>query len=253
MKSRKCPICDNKSYTLKLTKNTYKIIECNSCNHIYVQNPNEDTSSPFNGNAKIDAYKIRHHQMYRLIKNLYKDKTEIINIAEIGSGIGNFAYLVSEDEKINYIGYEPSLGRYEFTQRYNLNTKNELFQISEIFYDAIIIDNVLEHVENPSYFFKIASKSLKSEGVFIVIVPNKNDIRRFMSKWRERHYWQPNCHINYFSFNNLKYLAEKNNMKLYDFGFDTLDSKNSIFLRFNTFLDSIGIHIGGLYTYAIKQ
>ena len=86
-----------------------------------------------------------------------------------------------------------------------------------------------------------------------MIVPNKNDIRRFMPKWRERHHWQPNCHINYFSFDNLKYLAEKNNMKLYDFSLDTLDSTNSIFLRFKTFLDNIGIHIGGLYTYAIKQ
>jgi hypothetical protein len=86
-----------------------------------------------------------------------------------------------------------------------------------------------------------------------VIVPNKNDIRQFMPKWRDRHYWQPNCHINYFSFDNLKYLSEQNGMRLVNFGLNTLTSQNSNFLKFKTFLDNIGVHIGGLYTYAIKQ
>ena len=250
MKNRKSPVCNNKTNKIQLVKNEYKIVECTNCNHVYVLNPNEDTGSPLGGDAKIDNYKTRHYQMYKLIKDLYQDKN---NIAEIGSGIGNFAHLISKDEKIKYIGYEPSKGRYEFSKKYNLNTKNELFKISEDFYDVVILDNVLEHMKNPSYIFDIVSKSLKSGGAFIVIVPNKNDIRRFMPKWKARHYWQPNCHINYFTFDNLKYLSKKNNMKLYNFGLDTLKKENSIFLKIKTFLDIYGLHIGGLYTYAIKQ
>jgi 2-polyprenyl-3-methyl-5-hydroxy-6-metoxy-1,4-benzoquinol methylase len=163
MENRKCPVCNTIENKFKLEKDNFKMVECVSCSHIYVLNPTDDTSSPFNGNNKIDNYKTRHYQMYKLIKNLYKEKNNI-NIAEIGSGIGNFAYLVSKDKQINYIGYEPSKGRYDFSKKFNLNTKNELFQPADNYYDAIIIDNVLEHVENPSYIFKIVSKSLKSGG-----------------------------------------------------------------------------------------
>lgn len=42
------------------------------------------------------------------------------------------------------------------------------------------MDNVLEHIENPSLIFNMVSNSLKVCGIFIIIVPNKNDIRRFL-------------------------------------------------------------------------
>ena len=134
-----------------------------------------------------------------------------------------------------------------------LNIINDYFNESQEAYDAIVMDNVLEHVENPSFIYEIVSKSLKVGGIFIVIVPNINDIRRFMPKWRNRHYWQPSCHINYFSYENLNFLSQKNNMKLNDFGLNTLENSCSSFLKLKTFLDSNRIHIGGLYTYAIKQ
>ena len=116
------------------------------------------------------------------------------------------------------------------------------------------ITNVLEHVENPSNIIKIVSSSLKSGGgIFIMIVPNRYDIRRIIPQWRDRHYYQPSCHINYFSISDLIFLTNKNKLDLFDFGPNTLEKNSNLILRFKTILDTLGIHIGGLYTYAIKQ
>lgn len=252
MDNRKCPVCNNEEKVLLLEKNGYKIVECDGCGHIYVNNPQEDTSSPFEGKDDITKYKPRHKQIMNFLDNYYNSNKKV-KVAEIGSGVGHFANLISKYDKYDYVGYELSQGRYDFAKSHGLNVINDYFKESKNMYDAIVMDNVLEHVENPSLIYELVSNSLKSGGVFIVIVPNKNDICRFIPKWKNRHYWQPSCHINYFSFDNLKFLSEKNSMKLYDLNLKTLGSNSSLFLRFKTFLDSIGIHIGGLYTYAIKQ
>ena len=252
MKSRNCPVCENNNNKEIFIKNNFNIVECQKCSHIFVLNPQGDTSSPFPGNVNINAYKPRHKQILKFL-NKYFQNHQKVKTAEIGSGVGHFGNLISKEDKHTYVGYELSKDRYEFTKANGLNVINDFFEESQNTYDVIIMDNVLEHVENPSYLYEIASKSLKLGGVFIVIVPNKNDIRRFIPKWRNRHYWQPCCHINYFSFENLNFLSQKNNMKLYDFDSSTLEKDSSLFLKFKTFLDFIGIHIGGLYTYAIKQ
>jgi hypothetical protein len=89
----------------------------------------------------------------------------------------------------------------------------------------------------------------------VVIVPNRYDIRRFLPKWRSRHYWQPSCHINHFSFGDVKNLSQLYGMEIHSFGMNSLcsDSDNNIFLKVKTLLDGFGLHIGGLYLYAIKK
>lgn len=56
-----------------------------------------------------------------------------------------------------------------------------------------------------------------------------------------------------FHYNNLKFLYKKYSMELYGFDLKTIDRISSIFLKLKTFLDTIGIHTGGLYTYAINK
>lgn len=72
-----------------------------------------------------------------------------------------------------------------------------------------------------------------------MIVPNKDDIRRFIPKWENRHYWQSHCHTNY--------LSNINQLKLYDFDLNTLTSNSNLSLKIKTYLDNSGLHIGGLY------
>ena len=252
MNRNNCPVCHKMKFKEKIVKHGFKIVKCRGCGHIFVLNPQEDTTSQFDRKENIAKFHPRHKQIIRFLDIYFKNDRKI-KIAEIGSGVGHFAYLIKDNAQYDYIGYEPSKGRYNFTKQYGLNIQNGFFEESVNTYDAVIMDNVLEHVENPSEIIEIVSSSLIEGGVFIVIVPNINDIRRINPKWRNRHYWQPSCHINNFSFSNLKFLSDKNNMKLYDFGLNTLEKSSSLFLKVKTFLDSIGIHIGGLYTYAIKQ
>ena len=254
MLNRFCPVCNELRKTGLFQKEGYEYVRCQSCNHIYVDNPNDDTRSNFNPEGvDIKKYKDRHKQIINLITDVLTPDT--LNIAEIGSGIGNFGYLASKysNKKLHYTGYEPSVKRCDFSKLHGLNVKNALFDNKQGKFDVVIADNVLEHVLDPRSIFKVVSNSLDSGGIFVIIVPNRYDIRRFMPKWRRRHYWQPSCHINHFSFGDLKYLSQLYEMEIHSFGMNSLCSDSNIFLKVKTLLDRFGLHIGGLYLYAIKK
>ena len=257
-KIRMCPVCQGRKRTKLNILDGFEICKCRSCKHVFVNNITQDTSSSLDVTTKdvdITATHFRHHMIVSLIENKFPElntnSDEIINCAEIGSGIGRLGYLLLGKKTLKYCGFEPSFERYAYSKQYNVNVKNETFKEDAGNYDVIIMDNVLEHVANPAEVFKSVSKSLKKGGIFINIVPNRHDIRRFFPKFRDKHFWLPRWHINYFSMNDLKYLSKLNGMSIHDFGLDTIGHGNN-YLKIKTLLDNFGIHVGGLYTYAIK-
>jgi SAM-dependent methyltransferase len=249
---RKCPICNEKDYRVKLQKYEFNIVRCVACSHVYVLNAKTATESPFNKEISVDAYKPRHVQIINQIKLVFNKSNRVIKIADIGAGYGHLAKLISKENRFDYHGFEPGIGRAEFCQKNGLNVVNQLFVISDEKYDVIIMDNVLEHVSNPIEIIDSIEKSLNNSGMFICIVPNVFDIRQFNKNWRDVEHWQPNYHINYFSYTDLKKISSKFNMKLKSFSYKSLSDDSSKTLKIKTFLDGVGVHVGGLYTYFIK-
>jgi SAM-dependent methyltransferase len=120
--------------------------------------------------------------------------------------------------------------------------------------DGVIFDNVLEHVENPDALVRAAVASLRDGGVLVVIVPNLNDIRRLRRRWRERHHWQPHCHINYFSARDVNWLFARHGLKLRFFGFEAIGGPgDDTSLLPRVLADSVGVHVLGLNCYGIKS
>ncbi len=120
--------------------------------------------------------------------------------------------------------------------------------------DAVIFDNVLEHVQDPRTLVREAVASLREGGVLIVIVPNLNDIRRFHRHWRERHHWQPHCHINYFSSGDLDRLFGRHGMKFRYFGLEAAGrTGDDIGLLPRVLADMVGLHLFGLNCYGVKS
>ena len=76
--------------------------------------------------------------------------------------------------------------------------------------DCIILDNVLEHLMDPREMMQIISDTVKPGGMFIVIVPNLHDVRRY---WQPDSFWTVWTHINYFNRRAFRRLLD-------EFGFD---------------------------------
>ena len=70
--------------------------------------------------------------------------------------------------------------------------------------DAIVIDNVLEHVIDPQRLLADAVATLRPGGLDVVIVPNRDDLRQLVPSWRDARHWIPPDHINYFSMSDVK-------------------------------------------------
>jgi SAM-dependent methyltransferase len=252
-----CPICREASFQEILQKadssgSVYNFSRCINCNHVFVKNPRQDTSSGFDPCVDISKYHFRHLQICNLI-NKTTDSLDAVRVAEVGAGYGHLGKLLQFNSRVEYVGFELSDKRADFCAVNGLDVRKESFPETRSEYDVVVLDNVLEHVLNPSELILTISNSLKEGGSVVIIVPNRHDIRRFLPQWRQRHYWQPHCHISMFSIKDINRMCEGAKLELRPFDFSTLGHRSSLWLKIKTTLDQFGIYIGGLYVYAIKK
>jgi|GEM_PF-2937118 len=255
----KCPLCFHIKAGLhkSIRKNdfTFYIVKCSECGFVFVENVKEQD---FNREEtdKVKSYlHPRNAQIMKIVQNYTpQHQREKLNIVEVGAGFGCFPEFL-ENKKYNYIGFEPSVARARECANKGFNVINDFFRpkLLEDKADIIIMDNVIEHAVNPKELLDQASKCLIQGGILILIVPNLYDIRQLSEKWRERHHWQPTCHINYFSAGLLKKVMRECGLSPSFFGFSklTLPGHSSFILK--TLLDKIGINIFGLYMIGLKR
>lgn len=264
---RICAICGSQNCSILKTfpakkDKTYNIVRCVDCGFVYVSNPDFDTES--HGKEPIEApISQRHYFIKNLIFNdcvMRNKDLSNTTILEIGAGWGGLGYLLtsefSDSNSIwgGYLGYEPSKIRADFCKKNGLNVENGYFDgldsVSEK-KDFVVLDNVLEHVLEPGKMIESILPIMEDNGRLIIILPNLYDLRRFLPSWRKRHYWQPTCHINYFSFSSLSKLLLK--YGLYAIGFDKFlnFSKISFSWRLKFLIDRY-FYCSGLYVVANK-
>ena len=200
--------------------------------------------------------KRRHFQIKQLIRKHKGDNTA--TVLEIGCGLGTLASILPKNEGFNYIGFEPSQVRAEFCKKRGLNVIHGFYNFESIndYIDAIVIDNVLEHVFEPKTLICDMLSVLKKDGILIIIVPNLFDVRQYVSSyWYNRHHWQPQCHINYFCSKDLKYIFKDYNIKMKSFDVSLLDFNKIIDLLYvpKYLLDRLGLYLMGLSFYVINK
>lgn len=264
IQTRLCPLCTsgNQGILKKIRREEaeYDIVSCNHCDFIYVCNPNEVTY----GHSKPDVLgnieppKHRHHQICRIIEKHSLEK-ERVNVLEIGAGYGHIGKLLRREGKYHYTGIEPNAGRAAYCSQQGLNvvesTFNESYMIGrDATADVVILDNVLEHVLDPKQTLQLCARALRQGGIIVVLVPNASDVRRFIPKWRKRHYWQPHCHINYFTHRDLGRLAGMCNLQLLNFPLNamSINSRQDINFFAKVLLDNVGLRMLGLYQVCVK-
>jgi 2-polyprenyl-3-methyl-5-hydroxy-6-metoxy-1,4-benzoquinol methylase len=250
---KQCEICGNKQFELLFKQNDknlnipekFSIFKCNKCGIIFL-NPQPSfkelekhySSEKYYSLKKINTkeskktrFKLKLYDIYfnRKNKNLLlkiafypikfiirgtkieKDK----NILDIGSGSGQFLYDMKElGMKVH--GIEPGDFNEKEAKKYELNIeKKDLIKYKEkkAYFDIITMNHVLEHVNNPKEVIQKINFLLKSQGLFIIGVPNTNSLASaiFGKNW---HQLDIPRHLFDYSNKNLRSLLEKNGFKI---------------------------------------
>jgi SAM-dependent methyltransferase len=239
--------------------NTFEIARCTGCDFIFVVNPGPLTFHPVQEAPAEVPERPRHRQIKRVCDHVLKQGARAGGtylVVEVGAGWGGLAQVFSRDRRYRFVGFEPSASRAAYCRARGFDVREGLFVGHESagVADAVIFDNVLEHVEDPETLVRKAVASLREGGLLVVIVPNLNDVRRFHRAWRKRHYWRPHNHINYFSGRDLKRLFRRHGLKHRFFGLEAVGKMgDDLGLLPRVLADLAGLHVLGLNCYGIKS
>jgi 2-polyprenyl-3-methyl-5-hydroxy-6-metoxy-1,4-benzoquinol methylase len=249
-----CPLCNamqvSEFASLPHNSEIFRIGQCQLCQFRYTLNPHEDTTSSGGDFSRAKRFHRRHHLIHNLLSKKLPAGSKIV---EIGAGYGQLGSLLSHS--FNYAGYEPSSERVGLAlELHGVELKNEYFtddSTADSSVDAIILDNVLEHLPTPRSILSNCYNKLVPGGLVVIVVPNYNDIRRFHSGWAQRNHLI-RSHINYFTPKSLSQMLEAQSFtpKLMGPG---LTNKRCIKSLPELIPHGLGLPLLGLYFYGIKH
>jgi hypothetical protein len=145
-----CPLCRSPVRTPFKTVTRFgshhEIVKCSGCGFVYAATARFDTADHGEISTLYWRFLSRHNQIRRLIHQHLKPGSRIV---EIGCGRGELGYIM-EDDPYTYVGYDPADGPSKFGQEHGVNIVHDFFKSETAgASDAIVIDNVLEHVLDP--------------------------------------------------------------------------------------------------------
>jgi 2-polyprenyl-3-methyl-5-hydroxy-6-metoxy-1,4-benzoquinol methylase len=232
-----CPVCHStdiknvlsvKDYTV--SGEIFPIAECGQCSLRFTQDvPGAAAISPY---YKSEDY-ISHtntskglvNRIYKIVrKNTMRRKRKWIEkytglekgkLLDLGSGVGTFAHEMKQ-YGWEVTGLEPDEDARKAAERlYGLKLADtaEFYQLPGGYFDAITLWHVLEHVHDLGDYIQQLRKLLNEKGKLFIAVPNYTslDARVYQEYWAA--YDVPR-HLYHFSPASIKWLIEKNGMKL---------------------------------------
>lgn len=169
----------------------------------------------------------------------YKNPGKIL---DIGCGLGLFLY-VAKKRDWETSGVEISKFVSNFAKnklKLNVINSDNLDAFQDNFFDVIMVNHVLEHIENPLLILKQIKKKLNINGILFIGVPNINGIYlRFQKEnWPSL---QPSTHIFQFTPKTIKLLLKKVSFK--PIKFITINRKYNYKFKFLNFLLNKGVNL----------
>jgi 2-polyprenyl-3-methyl-5-hydroxy-6-metoxy-1,4-benzoquinol methylase len=158
----------------------------------------------------------RHSAIFDFLELNFSFKNK--NFLDIGSGIG-YSLVTASKKGWTAIGLEPGDMLAQFSQDelnvdvikgfFDSSTTDDILSRYKNGADFILIDNVLEHIEDPIEFLKDVLSVLSDEGIVLVAVPPVDWLRLALCKSKYIRngvkssqlnlFYDPEQHLNYFT------------------------------------------------------
>ncbi len=222
LKTRSCPVCDGDQHSPQFVKDGLDIVQCSSCETIYV-NP------VFDDEKYQEIYQSEEYQ--EIVKRIGEDShayrkerfgTERAaaiekfhdpalpkTFLEIGCSTG-FVVEAAMENGWECQGIELNPSAAAFACERGLPVENvsiEKFS-PEHKYSAIAFYDVLEHLVNPKGMLTHAVEHLNDNGCVFIYVPNYNSASRQLLGEQNAHFIWPTHHLTYFTPETLTTLLE---------------------------------------------
>lgn len=183
----KCRVCISPSLQFKKTitdeflnedTDLHKCFKCKSyfsrLDFLY-QSSKDFTKGGINGHLKNEHFnknRVSNIFNYLIKKDLILEKK--FRFLDIGCGVG-WSMITAKRFGADAYGIEPSKNATDYAKNeLNLNVENSLFDPSKFekdFFDVVMLDQVLEHVPNPSEMLNDIFLTLKPGGILFLSVP----------------------------------------------------------------------------------
>ena len=223
---------DYNKIDLSCTSETYfkpKLFKCKKCELIFsefAKNINENNYIKELEHVEDDIYieqidfRVKYFNIFFNKISPYLNNNS--NVLEIGSYYGVLGSIIKPHVK-KYTGLELSIHASQYAkQNYELDINNETvksYSKNNNLFDVIIMNDVIEHFNNPFETLNLVEKKLKPHGIFIFTTFNMDSI--FPKLMGKKYHWIMPYHLYYFSNFTLKNLCEKNDLKIFKIKNDT--------------------------------
>lgn len=198
--NKKCPLCECSKSEFFVDVYNYIYNNCNNCDSIFLTNiPNTQKLYTDENCVKVEHY-VNEELFKKRVNIIAKPKVEyIINVIEklklakdlwidIGCGVGEILYEVSNKYNIDVIGIESDKREIMFAREKGINIlegfispDNDDNDVMHIINKADIISlfNVLEHIENPRQLIDYLHKNMKKGAILVFEVPRYPSLASF--------------------------------------------------------------------------
>ena len=206
----KCIVCQSRNEKNFFTVGSFEIARCGDCGLVRTANPRKFDYQSYHRDEDYQKFASLFKNFFlKRYKIICKFKKEPGKVLEIGASTGTFLEIFQE-KGWQVWGVEPSISG-EIAQKKDIKILRSTFEKAKLpqnFFDVIILNHTLEHLENPVLVLQKAKKLLKKNGVVLVDVPNFGSLSAKIrgKRWP---YLTPEEHLFHFTPGTLKKVFKK--------------------------------------------
>ena len=216
------------NFLINFTLEKVAVAKCRSCKHLfYKYQPSEaflekmySIHQKNKAKKPVAAKSTKEIRMKKVLNKILKT-SKSHSILDYGSGAGLLKE-ISESLNLNYFAYEPSKDRNEIKGNKKVFTNFNELSNTNIKFDIVYMNQVLEHVKNPLSVMKSIKNLCHSETVVYISTPNfyrSKEKSNFFSCWPydqafRHHTIAPFQHLHCFNTSSLLKLMKNSGFKI---------------------------------------